>query len=216
MTIENTDLNFSAAVDLGAAPETASTEKPVSIDTIVKQSEKNLKADTAKPSKRKRGRPRKHPKPARSDASALAGSGENTPGPVSPHALDATAPSAAPAPMPDMTPFLGPAIALPFSIAARRTGFKDFALAEDEKKGLAEQVAAVLNHYAPQVMNSPQAPAALLAGSILILAATKYMAYAAWASEQAAKNPKSDEIPKPESEMTPPASPAQLFPVERV
>lgn len=159
---------------MGAEIVTPPAESPRSeLDKVISESRIQLEGrKQAAVKKRGRGRPKGSIK----KATEL---GETT-------SLTETSSADVGAELPDLTPFIRQGVALPFAVLAENTGFEQFKLAEDEADGLAPQIQSVLRQYAPNVMHSPHAPAYMLAGSVVMLAASKYAAYRLHLKAQAA------------------------------
>jgi hypothetical protein len=164
--------------------EQNSNPEVVAIDRVIQESRVAIEGETQAPVKKRGGR---RPGAGRKKPSA----GADTP-PPNFETVEMNQTQA----IQDLTPILGPVIGMPFDAVALRTGFDGFKLAEDEKKALAPQLQQVLNVYMPQLSNSPHAALMMFAGSIGMLALTKYMAFMSW---QRTEIEKSKSAPKTES-----------------
>lgn len=71
---------------------------------------------------------------------------------------------------------LAPILSLPFTIAAAKTGFEGFLLAEEDVKALAPSFHVVLATYAPQVKSEDMA-LMVFAGGLASIGLTKYLCY---------------------------------------
>lgn len=176
------------------APEKSSPEV-TTIDELLRKSEGDFKPSKPVPLKRPRGRPRK-------DAQA----------PAQAAPADPLAPPAPPAPEVDLKPILGAAVAMPFAIAAGRTGCQELNLTDDEGMTLAAQVDAVLKIYCPQIGTGPASAAMVLAASVGMLAFSKYAIFLQWQSTQKPADPKPEKTEAPSA----PAAPAEHFPIHSV
>jgi hypothetical protein len=78
---------------------------------------------------------------------------------------------------------LRPLLKTPFRLAKLKTGFKGWELADDDADEIVPALRAVIDQYSGAI-DSPHAAAYALAGSILILAGTKYIAFMEWKKDQ--------------------------------
>lgn len=159
-----------------SAPQTLPT---ISMDDLIKEA-----APKATPAK-KRGRPSLAEIAARAGTQSPNESASKTPSPssginaesVTPGALVSqkiTVPNAA----------LRPLLKTPFRLAKLKTGFQGWELDDEDADEIVPALRAVIDQYSGNI-DSPHAAAYALAGSILILAGTKYIAFMEWKKDQA-------------------------------
>lgn len=127
----------------------------------------------------KGGRPRKDGKPRKSDIEAM--------GPLDPAPASEPLPLGPPVEIPKAA--LRPALELPFALIAKRTGHEGFRLSSDELDELVPLVEQTVKAYVP-AMHGPHAAATMLAGSLALLAVSKFMSYASSAAP--AEDPKAE------------------------
>lgn len=84
---------------------------------------------------------------------------------------------------------IGPYLKLPFSLAAKKTGWGGWELSQEEVEALTPLADAVIKQYLPMI-NSPHAALILFAGSLAGLTVTKWVM---WSDHQKqAKRPPSE------------------------
>ena len=162
-------------------PNEAQKTETNNLEQAIADSARSIEQQNQVPVRNPGGRPRgSRNKTKRKRQSRRLVSSESNTTPPEPMNFDDVEPQTPPTPPPDLSPFIGPVISLPFAVVANKTGFDGFSLSEEEQKALVPQVNAVLLQYMPQAIESPHAPAFMLAGTIAILAFTKYSAFKSW------------------------------------
>lgn len=138
-----------------------------------------IRTKTGRPPGRKDSKKRRAPKPFR------------YPGEKEPEAPEAAAEpenSQPPAKLGDYLPIASMLAGVPFDLAARKTGFEGFRLDEKEISTLAPPIDAVLVKYFPHL--SANTPELVLAGTILGIFYTHYIAYLDYQKEKLTNNEK--------------------------
>ena len=175
----------SATTQKNDAPEVKTWDTPpqtlptISLSELIKESAP--KAATPK----KRGRPSLADLAARAGQSSPSDSLSKAPLQSSDQNAVVATPAALGSPkitVPDAA--LRPLLKTPFRLAKLKTGFKGWELSDDDADEIVPALRAVIDQYSGAI-DSPHAAAYALAGSILILAGTKYIAFMEWKKDQA-------------------------------
>lgn len=174
--------------------ELNSSDELRDISQVIEESKDTLsQASTAKV-KKPRGRPRKTNNTSVDNTTARPIEGEVMPNQT------------------DLTPILKEVVAMPYQIAAKRTGFDGFKLDEPEKMLIGSSLNTAINQFAPSVASSPYMTLITCCGLIAFTTATKYMMYMDWLEmkERISKqNQKAKESEAPMHDFTNP------FPVQK-